>query len=437
MISVEATWQDHTGTMRSVTARMENKSDSGACIRIGIAVAVGSKLGIRCRWDQFSGTTKYCIGDEGTYLVGIQRDTTNGAAIAHLVSTMVPPRERVKSSDPPLSTAAPRNFQKAQESARSAIAPVEQKVENEPIVHAVKRVPTPPPRETREKLASKPAPEEVDDLRKIGLQTRETSKEEETGKKRKHMRRNWFGLTHKDAKQDVPDGNGAANGDNGNGSLEIPSSAGRTSASPAGEEAAGFPVELLAIEDIYRTSGIRAPRKDYGINKVIEMLRSEHVRDLPSEMKRAAVLMALDAAGIPVEEVLRDAKARQDALDAYEAERKTQIEAEWARKAKENAQILAELEGIKLHHMACVNRNLDRIVREKATFGEWLVTKLQETQSISEAAALCLKSSVAEPAADPPSRDSAAGEAAEAARVSSTAQSPGKTVRQEIHGPVK
>ncbi|HTW24199.1 MAG TPA: hypothetical protein VMD78_11395 [Candidatus Baltobacteraceae bacterium] len=202
------------------------------------------------------------------------------------------------------------------------------------------------------------------------------------------------------------------NGNNGNRRLEATPPAPKASAAPEKkEEAGGFPVELLGIEDVYRTSGIRSPRKDYGINKVIEMLQSEHVRGLPNEMKRAAVLMALDAAGIPIDEIVRDAKVRQDALDSYETERKKQIEAEWERKAKENAQILAELETAKLQHMAAINRNLERIAREKATFGEWRAMKQQESQSISDAVALCLKPSPAQPVSDPPPVRAALGAA--------------------------
>ena len=73
------------------------------------------------------------------------------------------------------------------------------------------------------------------------------------------------------------------------------------------------------MEDIYRAAGILLPRKGYSINKVVEMLNSEHIRGLSKEMKRVALLMALDAAGVAIDEVLRDAKARRDALDTYEA----------------------------------------------------------------------------------------------------------------------
>lgn len=161
---------------------------------------------------------------------------------------------------------------------------------------------------------------------------------------------------------------------------------------------ASFQVELLPMEDIYRAAGITNPRRGYSINKVVEMLHSEHIRGLSKEMRRAAVLMALDVAGIPVDEVLQDAKVRQDALDSYEAEQRKQVEAEWAQKAEENIQIQAELERVKAHYMARISRNLDGVTREKATFSSWLTMKQQESQSMSEAAELCLKSTISEPA---------------------------------------
>ena len=79
---------------------------------------------------------------------------------------------------------------------------------------------------------------------------------------------------------------------------------------PAGEagEGANFAGELLSMEEIYRAAGIVGPRRGYSINKVVEMLQSEHIRGLSKEMKRASVLMALDAAGVTIDEVVRDAK---------------------------------------------------------------------------------------------------------------------------------
>jgi len=208
------------------------------------------------------------------------------------------------------------------------------------------------------------------------------------------MRRKWFGLGHKDENQDsssevVRDFSneeipvGATRAVDANADLEQP------------DESDG--VELLSMADIYQTAGIRGPRKGYSINKVVEMLRSEHLRGLSKEMKRASILVALDAAGISIDEVVDDAKARLEAIDSYEASQRKQFEAHLVRRAEENQQIMAELERIKATYADRLRRNLDGVAREKATFGNWLTLKQQETTNIAEALELCTKAAVTEP----------------------------------------
>jgi len=173
-------------------------------------------------------------------------------------------------------------------------------------------------------------------------------------------------------------------------------------AGPSGESAGGFEAELLPVEDIYRAAGITSPRRGYSIGKVVEMLRSEHLRGASRELRRAAVLMALDAAGVTVDEVLQDAKVRQEAVDAYAAEQRKHAEAQWARKAEENLQIQAELELVKAHYGERIRRNLDGVAREKATFGSWLKAKEQETAGMAEAVEQVLKAPApSEPTVDP------------------------------------
>jgi hypothetical protein len=231
------------------------------------------------------------------------------------------------------------------------------------------------------------------------------------------MRRKWFELPWRN-KQTGPSASAGGSGDpggdgNSNGKSEkenlMPHVTPPTEKTPvSAREVPTFQVELAPMEDIYRAAGIMIPRKGYTIKKVVEMLGSEHIRQLSKEMKRVALLMALDAAGVPIDEVLQDAKSRQDALDAYEAQQKKQVEAEWARKAEEVAQIQAELESIKAHYMARISRNLDGVAREKATFNGWLTLKQQECQTMAEAVELCLKSPVSEPASTPPAEVSVA-----------------------------
>lgn len=228
----------------------------------------------------------------------------------------------------------------------------------------------------------------------------------------------WLGLAawrnqHDDASAS-DDQNGSGRSDKENFMQNTTQPAERTPAHSA-REVPTFQVELLPVEDIYRAAGIVSPRKGYSVNKVVEMLGSEHIRGLAKEMKRAAVLMALDAAGISIDQVQRDANARQEALDSYEAEQKKQAEAEWARKAEEVVQIQAELESIKAHYSARISRNLESVARDKARFGNWVTAKEQETQNMTEAAELCSKSPAAEPAKIAPLGASLAASASMAA----------------------
>jgi hypothetical protein len=168
------------------------------------------------------------------------------------------------------------------------------------------------------------------------------------------------------------------------------------SANPA-REVPTFQIELLPMDEIFRAAGVVNPRKGYSVQKVSEMINSEHIRSLAKDMKRAAVLMALDAAGVSVEQIQRDAKSRQEALDAYEAAQKKQAEAEWARKTEEIAQIQSELESIKAHYTARISRCTEALARDKARFSSWVTTKEQESRNMAEAVELCLKVSGLEP----------------------------------------
>jgi len=150
--------------------------------------------------------------------------------------------------------------------------------------------------------------------------------------------------------------------------------------------------DLQSMEDIYRAAGIMNPRMGYSINKVVEMLNSEHIRGLAIEAKRAAVLMALDAAGVSIKEVLRDAALREEALDKYENDQRKHFEEYWARKIESNTQIQAELDRVSAEFQERINRNLDEVKQEKSAFTRWQALKEQEAERMTEAIGLCSKS---------------------------------------------
>lgn len=149
--------------------------------------------------------------------------------------------------------------------------------------------------------------------------------------------------------------------------------------------------ELLSYDDIYHAAGIMNPRSGYGIHKVVEMLNSERIRDLSKDVQRASVLMALEAAGASVGDLLQDASRRQQALNSYEDAQRKQLEEFEARKTQENAQIQAEMERITAHYAERMQKNLDLVAHEKEALRNWQMAKQHESQRISEVMELCGK----------------------------------------------
>jgi len=161
--------------------------------------------------------------------------------------------------------------------------------------------------------------------------------------------------------------------------------------------------DLLSYDDIYHAAGIMNPRSGYSIHKVVDMLNNERIRDLSKEAKRASVLMALDAAGASADEVLQDAMQRQQALNAYEAGQRKQVEEFEARKTQENAQIEAEVERLRAHYAERIQRNHDQVKKEKETLHNWQMAMQHESQRISEVIELCGKQPAPAAASSPTS----------------------------------
>jgi hypothetical protein len=159
----------------------------------------------------------------------------------------------------------------------------------------------------------------------------------------------------------------------------------------ASEAPSAIRSELLSYEDIYRAAGIMSPGSGYDIHKVVDMLNSERIRDLSKDVKRASVLMALDAAGISVDDLLTDATRRENALKTYEAGQRKQLEDFESRKSQENARIEEEMEKLRAHYSERIQKNLDLVAKEKETLRNWESAMQHESRRIAEVIELCGK----------------------------------------------
>jgi hypothetical protein len=140
-----------------------------------------------------------------------------------------------------------------------------------------------------------------------------------------------------------------------------------------------------SFEEIYRAAEIPETPHGYSIIKVAQMMESEHIRSLPSDVKRSSVLVALDAAGVNIKDVIQDAIQRDRALDTYERVQQRALEELENTKSKENAQIQAEIDRYVTQQRAKIQENNDATTREKERVTGWRLKKQQEEKKIAEA----------------------------------------------------
>jgi peptidoglycan hydrolase CwlO-like protein len=135
---------------------------------------------------------------------------------------------------------------------------------------------------------------------------------------------------------------------------------------------------------------VKPPKLAYGIEKVAEMGNSTHLEGMSPVFKRKALLMALEAAGTDVGEVLNDVITRQRALKEYEdawLEKVSQFE---AAQLEQNRLQKAELDRITAQFKARLDASLDEVANWHEGLREWQKSKQQELQRLTDAAALCV-----------------------------------------------
>ena len=140
-----------------------------------------------------------------------------------------------------------------------------------------------------------------------------------------------------------------------------------------------------SFDEIYSAAEIPPAPQGFTILKVAQMLESEHIRNLPSDVKRSSVLVALDAAGVDIKDVIQDAVRRDRALDGYERVQNRASEELEARKTKENSEIQAQIDKYVTEQRAKIQSNNEEVSREKERFTGWRLKKQQEEKKIAAA----------------------------------------------------
>jgi hypothetical protein len=115
---------------------------------------------------------------------------------------------------------------------------------------------------------------------------------------------------------------------------ETPEGTGR-----AGRWKASATVPDLAT--VYKEAGIESPLHGYGVDKLTDMLSSPHLASATREVRATAAQVALEAARVPLRDIIDDALLRSKALAAFEADKAFDLQASQMR-AERRAQVLRD-----------------------------------------------------------------------------------------------
>lgn len=377
----EVFWQDPTGAKRA-PATLEDTSPSGACLRVKTPITVGAELTVKWHREQFSAIARNCRRDGSEFLWGVRRGASRPVHSVPTKKAEAPktraaslPKPVAVSAAPParaMTPAALRDAAWSSAAERKAAPSLEQNQIHESGLRAAESVPRVAAVHVSYRPRGSSGGQERKPMESRGFFPQFWRRQQETASAPEK-------IMSKEAPVNKPD---------------------------TAEDFSEPETALLSYEDIYHAAGILSPRSGYGIHKVVEMLNSERIRDLAKDVKRASVLMALDAAGTSADDLLHDATRRQQALDAYAAGQQKQLEGFEARKAAENAKIKAEMDRVAAHYAERIQHNNDLVAREKESLRNWQSAKQNENQRIAEVMELCSKQ-VTAPAADTKSTASA------------------------------
>ena len=171
--------------------------------------------------------------------------------------------------------------------------------------------------------------------------------------------------------------------------LSSPTSSDRDRIEPAPKLVA---TKLPSFDEIYRKSTCKSASTtaEYTILKVADMVNSDDLHGLSPAVRHSALMMALKAAGVAVEDLLQDAVQRQRALNESEEGQHRRLQEFETAKLSENERLANEMETICSQYRTRIASGIEEIEREREAFHDWQERKAREQRRIAEAAAACV-----------------------------------------------
>jgi hypothetical protein len=159
----------------------------------------------------------------------------------------------------------------------------------------------------------------------------------------------------------------------------LPRSWKRAPAEASSVVGASIPADVADFATVYNGASVQVPSHGYGVDRVAGMLERNSLAGLDKAVKASAVLASLDAAGVPIEDVIHDGLLRYKALVAFEAAKELELHQVRHR----NQRRVEELKGANEEFRKKKQAEVDALDRESAAAMASL-TRLKTRQRAEE-----------------------------------------------------
>ena len=153
----------------------------------------------------------------------------------------------------------------------------------------------------------------------------------------------------------------------------------RPAAEPTSVIGTGIPADVADFAIVYKGASVQAPLHGYGVDRIAGMLEHQSLAGLDKNVKASAVLAALDAAGVSIEDVIHDGVLRYKALVAFEAAKELELQQVRPRNQRKVEELKAKVAAFQKEKQA----EIDALAREAAAAVNTL-TRLQTRQRAEE-----------------------------------------------------
>ena len=140
-----------------------------------------------------------------------------------------------------------------------------------------------------------------------------------------------------------------------------------------------LPADIMDFGEVYKESHITPPVHGYGVDKVEAMLNHPRLVAIRPEQRAAAVLAALEAAGVEFTDILRDASLRDQAIERFALAKEAEMQAERQRAEEAVLRARQELDSFVAEKRAEVERLRREIKEAEERFAE-----LQQRRRVEE-----------------------------------------------------